>query len=81
MASRTTTVNMSGNRLRRFSVHSALNSSLWFFFTTMARRKGEMSEIVTSPHTRLPQNRGNSLLTKGRKKVSITAMTAAERME
>ena len=42
-----------GNRLIRFSDHNAWNSSEWFFFITMALRKGDMAIMVTIPHKRL----------------------------
>ena len=76
-------VTMSGRRLRRLSLHSALNSSLWFFFITMALRKGDMSSTVARPqipfaHQCMP---GITLRMNGRKNVNISAIVAADSME
>ena len=80
---RTRMVTMSGIWLRRLSLQSALNSSLWFFFMTMARRNGEMKRTVVKAqmpfaHQCMP---GMMLRTKGRKNMNITAMEAEERIE
>ena len=52
---------------------------------TMALRKGEMSRTVATPVMALPYQSislpGSTWWMKGRKKVNISAMTAAERME
>ena len=84
-ATRARTVKVRGRRLRRLSVHSALNSSLWFFFITMERRKGEMSATVSTPVMPLAHqcssHPGSSRRMNGRKVVSMTAVTAAESME
>ena len=81
---RTTTVNNSGRRFRRFSVHRVRNSSLWFFFTTMLRRNGEMNSTVNMPQMALAyqwsSHPGSIRRSTGSTKVNIRAMTADERM-
>ena len=49
MTTLTRMVKMSGRRLRLLSFQRAFHSSEWFFFITMARRKGEMSNTVRIP--------------------------------
>ena len=80
MKIRATMVKSSGRRLMRLPVHSALNSSLWLCFITMARRKGEMSTTVTRPHTPLAHQWGSICRMKGRKKVNMRVMVAVVRM-
>lgn len=79
-----------GNRLIRFSDHNAWNSSEWFFFITMALRKGDMAIIVTIPHKRLAihvdgmellVDEGMTDLRNGSNIVIEMAITAMERME
>ena len=84
MKTRTSTVKISGRRFRRLSVHRARNSLEWFFFITMARRKGAMNMMVSTPVMALayqlsapPDNRRRK---KGSAMVNIGAMTAVERM-
>ena len=74
-------VNISGNLLYGFSFHNDLNSSLWFFFMTMARRNGAMNNRVQTPHAAFAHQWGSSWRTKGRKKVSIRNIAAPERIE
>ena len=85
MMIRTRMVNSRGRRLMLLSAHRARNSSLRFFFITMARRKGDMKSTVTRPVMALAyqcrSQPGSTLRMKGRKKVNMTAMTAEVRME
>ena len=53
MTTRTRMVKSRGRWLSLLSAHNRLNSSLWFFFITMARRKGDMARMVSVPHTAL----------------------------
>ncbi len=69
-----------GRRLSLLSSHRARNSSLWFFFMIIDRRKGEISDTVSNPHTPFAHQWGRSCRTKGRKKVSIMKITAMERI-
>ena len=49
MMMRTSTVKIRGRRFSRLSIHKARNSGEWFFFITMARRKGDMNSTVSVP--------------------------------
>ena len=84
MPTRTKMVNNRGKRLRLLSCHRVLNSSLRFFFMTMARRKGEIHNTVMMPVMALAyqcsSQPGSSLRVNGSRKVNMTAMTAEERM-
>ena len=80
MVTRTRTVKMSGRRLSRLSVHSSRNSSLWLFFITSARMNGEMQTSVSSPVTPLAHQWGSRWRMVCSTNVSITAVTAMQRM-
>ena len=43
---RMTIVDTNGARLARLSCHRVINSTEWFFFTMIARRKGEMQRTI-----------------------------------
>ena len=73
MTSLTKMVNTSGGRFMRSSVQRARNSSLWFFFITMALRKGDMSRMVSTAHSADAQGCAIILRTNGRKKVNMMA--------
>ena len=81
----TTMVKSSGMRLMLLSTHRRFHSGLWFFFITMARRKGEISTTVSRPVRALAYQcncqPGSRLRISGSTKVNIMAMVAAERME
>ena len=83
MTTLTSMVNISGRWFSLLSAHSALNSSLWFFFTTIARRKGDMASIVSRAHSVLAAHGhcGSRWMANGRKKDSMSAMTVMESME
>ena len=70
------TVKISGRRLRRLSVHSSLNYSLWLFFMTKARMKGDMQTNVKSPVAPFAHQWGRMWRKNCSVKVSITAVTA-----
>ena len=78
-------VKMSGRRLRLLSAHSALNSSLLFFFMTIALRNGAISNTVRMPVMALAyqwsSHPGRSRRVKGNTKVNISVIVAEERME
>ena len=78
----TSTVKSSGRRLRLLSFHSAVHSSLRFFFITIARRKGERNSKVTTPVISFATIGcdASTRLMKGWKNVNTRKMTAAERM-
>ena len=82
---RTNTVKSSGTRLMLLSTQRRFHSALWFFFITMARRKGEISTTVSRPVRALAYQcncqPGSRLRISGSTKVNIMAMVAAERME
>ena len=74
---RTTMVATNGARLNRLSCHKAWNSILWFFFITMARKKGDTHTTINATFTSFAQNSGNIMRNKGVtncKDKSITAM-------
>ena len=77
-------VKSSGMRFTLLSFHSALNSSLWFFFITMALRKGAMSRMVSTPVMALAYHwyfsPGKTLCMMGSTNVNIKATEAEERM-
>ena len=85
MSTLTRMVKMSGRRLRLLSAQSALNSSLLFFFITIALRNGEISTTVRMPVMALAyqwsSQPGSSLRMNGSTKVNIRAMDAEERIE
>src|SRR5574344_114891 len=74
-------VNISGRRFSLLSLHSAFSSSLWFFFITIALRKGEIIITVRSPQTALAHQWGRICLINGRKKENIRAIAAADKIE
>ena len=78
-------VERSGMRLMLLSTHSRFHSLLWFFFITMARRKGAMKMTVSTPVMALAyqwsRQPGSRLRIKGSTNVNIKAMTAALRIE
>ena len=82
---RTRMVKMSGRRLRLLSRHNALNSSLLFFFITIALRNGAISSTVRMPVMALAyqcsSHPGSSLRVNGSTNVNITAMDAEVRIE
>ncbi len=51
-------VEIKGARLKRLSCHNAWNSTEWFFFMIMARKKGAMQTIVKTVPARLAQKTG-----------------------
>ena len=81
---RTKMVNSKGRRLRLLSIHNAFHSFEWFFFITIARRKGDISSTVSTPVIALAyqcsSQPGNNCRMKGSRKVNIRAIAAAERM-
>ena len=85
MTKRTRMVKSSGRRLRLLSTHSCLNSLLWFFFITIALRKGAMMMTVRMPVMALAyqwsSHPGNNLRINGRTMENITAIEAAESIE
>ncbi len=85
MRNLTKMVKMRGMWLMLLSTHSRLYSVLRFFFITMALRKGAMSRMVSAPVRVLASQRrshwSKMLRIRGRAKVNIRAITAAERME
>ena len=80
----TNTVKSRGRRLRLLSAQSFFHSSEWFFFMTIARRKGATSITVNNPVMALAYqwsvHPGNSFCMNGSTKVNITAMDADDRM-
>ena len=44
-------MNVNGALLWRLLIHNILNSSLLFFFITMARRNGAMQSTAITPHS------------------------------
>ena len=84
-AQRTTIVKNSGTRLTARSAHRWRNSSLWFFFIIMLRRKGEIRAITTTPHTAdgsQPMPVGVSRrVSKGKRNINERMMTATVRVE
>ena len=82
---RTKMVNSKGRRFLLLSIHSALNSTLRFFFITMARRKGAISMTVSTPVMALAyqcsSHPGNNCRIKGSTKVNMMAILAELRME
>ena len=85
MMIRTNMVKMSGALFRRFSFHSALNSTEWFFLTIIARKKGAIINTVSMPVMafahQCKSHPGSTFRAKGRKNVNINAMVAVDRME
>ena len=51
-------VEIKGARVKRLSCHNAWNSTEWFFFMIMARKKGAMQTIVKTVPARLAQKTG-----------------------
>ena len=45
---RITIVDNNGARLARLSCHKVINSTEWFFFTMMARKKGAIHRIINA---------------------------------
>ena len=77
----TRTVKSSGRWLRLLSAHRAFHSSLRFFFITMARRKGESSNTVSTPVRALAyQPSGRMRVMNGWNSTNISVMMAVERM-
>ena len=68
MATRSRMIKMSGARLKRLSLHNALNSMEWFFFIIMARRNGAINSKVRTAHTTRPQKSPITLMQKGDRK-------------
>ena len=52
---RMTIVATNGARLPRLSFHRVTNSTEWFFFIMMARKKGAINKIVTTAANNFPQ--------------------------
>lgn len=52
-------VEIKGARLKRLSCHNAWNSTEWFFFMIMARKKGAMQTIVKTVPARLAQRQAD----------------------
>ena len=69
---------MSGAWFTRLSFHKALNSTEWFFFMIMARRKGAMAAIVTAAPNQLPQKSPAKRKMTGFRKFRQMAMVAME---
>ena len=81
MATRTMMVNSNGNRFSLFSVQRALNSSEWFFFMIIARRKGESADTVSKPVIRLATHSTDIMrFIIGWMSVNMTVVMAMERM-
>ena len=77
----TTMVSMSGIWFLRLSFQSILNSSLWFFFITMARRNGDIIITVSTIHVAFAHQWGSMLRMNGRKNMNMSAVAAADRIE
>ena len=80
-ATRNTTVETSGPRLTRLSFHKVINSTEWFFFTIMARKKGDMHKIVKTAPANGPQIPGKCSRSKGTTKRNERVITEILTME
>lgn len=78
---RNTIVATSGARLPRLSFHKVTNSSEWFFFIMIERRKGDMNRMMTNAANNGPQTPGNHSRHRGTKNLKANAMMAMQTME
>lgn len=70
-----------GARFPRLSFHKVTNSTEWFFFIIMARKKGAMQSIMTNAANSEPQMPGSQLRHNGTNNLKATATIATLTIE